>query len=459
MTSIVARNTVTAAATGRQRNTVAIIGGGCGGALAAAAITRNPAWRTVLISPEDRPGRGVAYGAAEPWHLLNSRVSTMSADATDPQHLLRWCRARGLPADAATFLPRAWYGDYLADHLAGAASTAGSRLVHHRAEAVGVRPEQAGWTITDANGCRIHADQVILALGNPPPRPPAAVTAAALDSPAFVADPWAPGVLDRALAAVRSPAAAPVLLLGTGLTAVDVVLTLNEKARGVPVEALSRRGLLPQTHPQRPAPAVDLALPEAAALGPLLRHVRAAIAEGADWTAVVEYVRHHADRLWNGLTPAAQERFLRHVQRYWEVHRHRMAPPIAARIDRLRDQGTLRIRSGRLLCIDPDPGGGLLAHIEGEAPRRYAAVVSCTGPGPLPSSAGPLLTALLADGLVTTGPHGLGLDADVDGRVRPGLWLVGPLRRGRSWESTAVPEIRAQVERLAAALPQPVPAA
>lgn len=504
MTSIVARNTVTAAATGRARNTVAIIGGGFSGALAAAAVTRNPAWRTVLIAPADRPGRGVAYGAAEPWHLLNSRVANMSADATDPQHLLRWCRARGLPADAATFLPRAWFGDYLADQFATAASAAGSRLVHHRSTAIGVRREQAGWTITDANGCHIHADQVILALGNPPPRPPSAVTEAALRNPAFVADPWAPGALDRALTAARAattsaPAAsaasasagaarasavsgsAPssgaavaagldpaagdpgrdgvtgVLLLGTGLTAIDVALTLHEQARGVHVEALSRRGLLPQVHPQRPAPAVDLALPEAAEVGPLLRRVRAAIAEGADWTAVVEYVRHNADRLWNGLNPAAQERFLRHVQRYWEVHRHRMAPPVAARVKRLREQGTLRIRSGRLLSVDPDPRGGLLVRIEGEPPRRYAAVISCTGPGPLPSSAGPLLTTLLADGLVETGPHGLGLDADPNGRISPGLWLVGPLRRGRSWEATAVPEIRAQVERLVAALPQPAP--
>ncbi|WP_433797564.1 FAD/NAD(P)-binding protein [Actinoplanes sp. CA-252034] len=487
MTSSVVRNTVTAATTGRSRNTVAIIGGGCSGALAAAAITRNPAWRTVVISPEDRPGRGVAYGAAEPWHLLNSRVSTMSADPTDPQHLLRWCRARGLPADAATFLPRAWYGDYLSDHLAAAASAAGSRLVHHRAKAVEVRAEQSGYTITDANGCRIHADQVILALGNPPSRPPAAVSAAALRSPAFVADPWTPGALTRALSAARTapavtaspPSPAPavtaasagrglndgdrdgeaaVLLLGSGLTAIDVALTLNEQARGVRMEALSRRGLLPQTHPQRSAPAVDLALAESAQLAPLLRRVRAAVAEGADWTAVVEYVRHNADRLWNGLDPAAQERFLRHVQRYWEVHRHRMAPAIAARINRLRDQGTLRVRSGHLLSIEPDPRGGLLVHIEGEAPRRYTAVISCTGPGPLPSSAGSVLTGLLTDGLVETGPHGLGLEADTDGRIRPGLWLVGPLRRGRSWESTAVPEIRAQVERLVAALPQPVPA-
>ncbi|BEL07070.1 FAD/NAD(P)-binding protein [Actinoplanes sichuanensis] len=490
MTSVVARNTVTAAATGRHRNTVAIIGGGFSGALAAAAITRNPAWRTVLISPEERPGRGVAYGAAEPWHLLNSRVATMSADPADPKHLLRWCRTRGLPADAATFLPRAWYGDYLSDHLAAAASAAGSRLVHHRSTAVEVRPEHSGYTITDANGCRIHADQVILALGNPPPSPPSAVSATARRSPAFVADPWIPGALTRALAAASAGAAAvpsgtgavsagivadavseatsdatpgtgrpaSVLLLGTGLTAIDVALTINEQVRGVQLEALSRRGLLPRTHPQRPAPAVDLALPEAAELGPLLRRVRAAVAEGADWTAVVEYVRHHADRLWNGLNPDAQERFLRHVQRYWEVHRHRMAPPIAARITRLREQGTLRIRSGRLLSIEPDPRGGLLVHIEGEAPRRYAAVISCTGPAPLPSSAGPLLSDLLAAGLVETGPHGLGLESDPDGRIRTGLWLVGPLRRGRSWESTAVPEIRSQIERLVAALPQPAPA-
>ncbi|HWS31170.1 MAG TPA: FAD/NAD(P)-binding protein [Actinoplanes sp.] len=447
MTSTVVRDSVAAARSGSEAGTVAIVGGGAGAVLAAGAILRNSAWRTVLISPENQPGRGVAYGPAEEWHLLNSRAAAMSADPADPQHLLRWCRERGIPAEAASFLPRPVYGDYLADRFTAAA---GSRLSHHRATALGVRPDGLGFVVTDDTGSEIRADHLVLALGNPPPCVPSAVSAEARNDVAFVADPWAPGALDAV------PADEPVLLLGTGLTAVDVALTLTRDSRVVPVEALSRRGLLPQAHPQVPAPAADLDVAGSSTLAPLIRRLRQAVADGAHWSAVIDQVRHQADRLWNGLDPAAQERFLRHAQRYWEVHRHRMAPPVAARITRLRETGVFQARAGRLLSIEPDPRGGLLVHVEGEEPQRYGAVVTCTGPGPLPCSAGPLLAGLLADGLLSTGPHGLGIDTDENGRAASGLWLVGPLRKGRLWESTAIPEIRSQAERLAAALPQPV---
>jgi len=505
VTSTVTREPRVAAPTAHRPGSVAVIGGGAAGVLTAAAIARDPAWRTVLLSPDERPGRGVAYGTAEPWHLLNARAAAMSARSDDPHHLLRWCHERGLPADPATFLPRTWYGDYLADHFA---SAAGSRLTHHRASAIGVRPVSpaapghvvtdssgphrtdgpghvlargigrvatdgpgelvtgdtggivsgdtgrvvsggSGYVITDDIGAEIRVDHVVLALGNPPPCVPAAVSAAARGDVAFVADPWAPG----ALGAV--PADEPVLLLGTGLTAVDVALTLTRDGRSVPIDALSRRGLPPLAHPARPAPAVSLDLPASATLAPLVRRVRQAIVGGADWTAVIDSVRACADRLWDGLDPAAQERFLRHLQRYWEVHRHRMAPPVAARIADLRSRGVLSLRAGRLESIEPDPRGGLTVHVQGGTPRRYGAVITCTGPGPLPCSAGPLLAGLLEDGLLRTGPHGLGIQAGPDGQARPGLWLVGSLRRGSLWESTAVPEIRAQAERLAATLPAP----
>lgn len=446
MTSTLTRGPSPAASIGTRPGTVAIVGGGCSGVLTARAIMRDSAWRTVLISPEDHPGRGVAYGTAEPWHLLNSRAAAMSADAGDPGHLLRWCRTRGRPVESGDFLPRAWFGDYLADQFAAAA---GPRLVHHRATVTGVRADGARYVVTDDSGAEVRADHVVLALGNPPPCVPSAVGDAARRDPAFIADPWAPG----ALATV--PADEPVLLLGTGLTAIDVALTLTRGARRVPVEALSRRGLPPLAHPHQAAPAVDLDLPVQAGLAPLMRRVREAVAAGADWTAVVDHVRTRADELWSALDARAQDRFLRHCQRYWEVHRHRMAPPVAARVAELRDQGLLGFRAGRLTSIEPHPGGGLTVKVEGEEPRRYGAVVTCTGPGPLPCSAGPLLAGLLADGLVRTGPHDLGIDTDSAGRARPGLWLVGPLRRGRRWEATAVPEIRRQADDLAAALPQP----
>ncbi|MFC7531549.1 FAD/NAD(P)-binding protein [Actinoplanes sp. GCM10030250] len=492
MTSTAVRRPAAGSRSHPRPGVVAVVGGGFTGALVIRAVLRRTGWRAVLVSPESRPGRGVAYGAAEPWHVLNSRATSMSVEPGDPLHLVRWSHARGLPVEPATFLSRARYGDYLADEFARTAAAAGDRFRHRLAVATAIRPEGDGFRVRDDGGAEVRADHVVLALGNPPPHRPAGITDAAHRSAEFVADPWAAGALDAV------PPDQPVLLIGTGLTAIDVALTLTEGGRDVPVEALSRHGLLPLHHPERPAPGVSLDLPGSPNLRPLLRSLREAAAAGIDWTAIVEEVRREADRLWSGLDSAARERFLRHVARYWEVHRHRMAPPVAARVAALRADGRLRVRSGHLRSVTPHPAGGLCVQVTGEAPRRYGAVVLCTGPGrlpgatgpgrlpgatgqgplpgatgqgplpgatgqgPLPGAAGPLLTGLLVGGLVRPGPHGLGVDTDADGRVldaggqaQPGLWLAGPLRRGTLWEATAVPEIRDQVDRLAAALPTP----
>jgi uncharacterized NAD(P)/FAD-binding protein YdhS len=173
----------------------------------------------------------------------------------------------------------------------------------------------------------------------------------------------------------------------------------------------------------------------------VVRAVRAAAGEAGDWRAIVDGLRPHLDQLWAALTPGEQDAFLRHLARPWECHRHRMAPEIAAQVAGLRAAGLLEIRAGGVAAW---PG---LAD--------YAAVVNCAGPGRLPAAAGPLVGGLLATGLARVGPHGLGLDIDpagrligADGRAHDRLWLVGPLRRGALWETTAVPEIRAQARRL-----------
>ncbi|GAA0429630.1 hypothetical protein Aca07nite_38100 [Actinoplanes capillaceus] len=470
MTSTVIRRTGTASEPATHAGTVVIIGGGASGVLAACALIRCPDHRIVLIEPGATPGPGVAYGTARPWHLLNSRAAAMSADPGDPQHLLRWSHARGLPLDPADFLPRAHYGAYLADRFTHALGS--GRLDHRRATATAVRPYGDGHLVLDDTGAATYADHVVLALGNPPPHRPAGISDAASDSGAYIGDPWAPGALDAV------PRDQPVLLLGAGLTAIDVALTLSERERAsepgcerasepgcerasepgcergrrTPLDLISRRGLLPLAHPDRPPAPIDLDLPASRDLAPLLRAVRAAVAAGADWTAVVDAVRCRADDLWTGLDHAAQDRFLRHCQRLWEIHRHRMAPAVAARVDRLRRDGDLRVRAGRISSVEPDPAGGLTVTINGETPRWYATVVACTGPAPAPVTPGPLLGVLLDEGLLRPGPHRLGLDADEDGRAGPGLWLIGPLRRGHLWETTAIPEIRRQADQLATAV-------
>jgi uncharacterized NAD(P)/FAD-binding protein YdhS len=173
---------------------------------------------------------------------------------------------------------------------------------------------------------------------------------------------------------------------------------------------------------------------------------------------VVDGLRPHLDELWVAFTPAEQDAFLRHLARPWECHRHRMAPSVAGRVAELRAAGALLVRAGGVGAVTVAADGRPVVEVGG-VPQRYGAVVNCMGPGRLPVAAGPFVGGLLSAGLARVGPHGLGLDIDPAGRlisaggvVQERLWLVGPMRRGARWETTAVPEIRAQARRLAADL-------
>ncbi len=436
------------------RRTVAVVGGGCSGLL----VTRELLWRTgddvVMVEPGP-PGGGVAYGAARPWHLLNSRAAAMSADPDDPGHFARWAGAA--PDD---FVARDTYGRYLRSVLDASAAAHPGRFHRRAARVSGVRPVADGCLLTLDSGDELRADHVVLATGNPAGAQPSAVPAELRAHPAYVADPWRPGALDAV------PAGVPALLIGTGLTAVDVALTLAADGRRTAgVVAVSRRGLLPLSHTATAAPPYRPDLDDCAGLRDVIRAVRAAAGEAADWRAVVDGLRPHLDRLWGALTAGEQEAFLRHLARPWECHRHRMAPQVAARIAGLRRDGVLAVRAGGIRGVRAEPGGALTVELA-DGPASYGAVINCAGPGRLPDCADPLTADLLGAGLARVGPHGLGLDVDPAGRlVAAGgtpnrrLRLVGPLRRGAVWETTAVPEIRAQARRLADGLAAEDPAA
>jgi uncharacterized NAD(P)/FAD-binding protein YdhS len=422
------------------RRTVAVVGGGCSGVLAVRELLRCTPDDVVLIEP-DEPGGGLAYGTAQPWHRLNSRAGAMSADPDDPGHFARWAGA-----EPHEFRTRPEYGRYLRDVFATTAATHAGRLDVRADRVTAVRPDG---TVTLASGHTLAADDVVLATGNPAPAHPARALGLGAHSD-YVADPWAPGAFDQV------PADQPVLLIGAGLTAIDVALTLTaDGRRNAPITAVSRRGQLPLSHTVAAAPPAQLALDDCATLRDLIRAVRAEADRAGDWRAVVDGLRPHLDELWVALTADEQEAFLRHLARPWECHRHRMAPSVASRVVDLREQGLLEVRAGGVHSIEPIAAGGL--HVELEAGRQwFGAVINCAGPGRLPAAANPLVRGLLDSGVARVGPHGLGLDIDPAGRlvgaggvVHQRLRLIGPLRRGAQWETTAVPEIRAQARRLA----------
>ncbi len=443
---------------------IAVVGGGASGTLTAIHLLREAAarqypLRIALIDRLGRHGLGEAYSTTNPAHFLNALTARMSAVAGDPDHLLRWADAAGL--GDLEFLPRQEFGRYLQDTLADAERRAAPlcRLTRITSDVLGLRPGSGGRPVRLLlAGASIEADVAILATGNPPPSTPVPFP----DSPWCVANPWAPGALD----AVRD--GQPVVVLGTGLTMLDVVTTVTGNHPQTTVRAVSRHGMLPQVHRGSGGPADALWLPalsdtaDPVRLPELIWQVRSAMASRPNhWQDVVDAVRPHIPDLWRRLPDHDKRLFVRHVARYWEVHRHRMPPATARRITELRCTGRFSVLRGQVTGVSATAGPERLRirlDRDGSVTDLPAGwLINATGPGTdLTRTADPLLADLLSQGLARPDPLRLGLDATADGAVldaagtaSPTLFTLGPTLRGIRYETTAIPEIRDQAAALA----------
>ena len=453
---------------------IAIIGGGFTGTMTLANLLRlgqdaPVPLHLVLIDRQPAMGEGVAYRTNDSRHLLNVPAGKMSAWPDRPDDFLAFARARDPSVGPGDFVQRRLYGQYVRQTLLDQAETSNDRVSVEliRDEATSLSPaSSSGWTVTTAGGRKLRADSAIITLGH---RPPDDDLARRLEGPRhrFVADPWATLVLSQI-----GPDE-PVLLLGSGLTAVDTILTLDRGDRTAPLTVVSRRGLLPLPHVREAQATYDVSrlvakwLDPASPLGvrrlvhTLREAVASAVSEGVDWRQVVDGLRPSIAQVWGRLDSAERARFLTHVRPFWEVHRHRMAPAVADRIQRLRDTRVLEVTAGTLLSAHADAEGidATLSCRGTSAARRLrvAWVVNCTGPGVHDSrSTHPMLRPLLEAGTLRADALGLGLWTDADGRaltsrgdVHPHLLVAGTLRKATLWESTAVPELRHQAATVA----------
>ncbi|MCU1450691.1 MAG: hypothetical protein JWP02_2861 [Acidimicrobiales bacterium] len=445
--------------------TVAIVGGGCSGVLVATHLLAHSEGRCRVVLIESGPslGAGVAYGTDAPWHVLNTPAHMMSAFPGMPDDFARWAMGAHLTATADGFLPRRLFRLYLQSTLDRTERDSASPLFRVRSRVTAVHARSSDAILGLDDGGHIEADRVVLALGNLPPTDPHPSLPEA--GPRYIADPWAP----RALATIDHDA--PVLLIGSGLTAVDVALSLAGRGHRGPIDAVSRHGLLPRPHAlgssgaAAPPPAVapDPGLTTRALVGAMRRAVRGAEARGEDWRPLVDGLRPVTQQIWRSLPEDERRRFLRRAARLWEVHRHRMAPAVAASVEDLMASGRLVVRAGTVASVAADHGAlriGLRRRGGRSHDLRVGHVVNCTGPSAdVRSSDDPLLRTLLASGQARPDPLALGLDISDDGGLvgrdnRPSrvLWTLGSLCRGRVWESTAVPEIRDQACALATTL-------
>jgi uncharacterized NAD(P)/FAD-binding protein YdhS len=416
-------------------------------------MARHGGPKVTLVERRSEPGLGLAYGSAHDSHLLNVRASNMSALPDQPDHFVRWLRARGIDNADAAFVPRVTYGAYLQELLFDAARRSQGRLEIVRGEAVDLEIGASGVTLSLADGRNLEGDMASLAMGNLPPHAPPGLDPLALSAGHYWPNPW-----DRRLGeGLREEDI--VLVIGTGLTMVDVVLMLEANGFGGRILAVSRRGLLPRPHAPASAFERRAERPPTRASA-LVSDVRRR-ADAVGWRNAVDELRPITQSLWRGASRAEKKRFLRHLRPWWDVHRHRLAPEVHARLAALRASGRLDVAAGKLVAFDEREdgvevtwrrrGGDSLESV------RVSRIVNCTGPqGDLLATTEPLLRKLTARGTIRPDAHRIGVDVDkeartvaADGRPNERLLALGPLTRGAFWEINAVPDIRAQVWDLA----------
>ena len=422
---------------------VAIVGGGASGTILAAQLARRGI-ESALIDGSGRAGKGVAYSTTEPVHLLNVRAEGMSAWAGEPDHFARRFAADG--GDPRGFAQRRLFGRYLGEILEQAVDTGKTSLI--QASAVAAERADGHWGLTLDNGSSVEAEAVALAIGNQEPESLRAFDRA---RERFIANPW--GAQARTAVQELAGSGGDALIVGTGLTMVDLVLSLDAAGHRGGILALSRRGQVPRTHADyRPAP-TDAAEVPAGQLGEMWRWLRRRSAQ-VGWRAAVDSLRPHSHRLWQSLDADEQRRFLRHARPWWDVHRHRIAPEVGDTIARLIGEGQLQVMAGRIVAAAEKENG-----IEVELRRRggraserrtFAYAFNCTGPlHSIKRTRDPLLRSLLSGGQAHPDHLGMGLEVDEKSRAGERLWALGPLTKGRYWEIIAVPDIRDQAAAVA----------
>lgn len=451
-----------------DRGRVLIVGGGFSGAMTAVRLlarTDGPA--VVLIEPDHALPRGPAYGCASERRLLNVHAGAMSAFAERPLDFVEFAAGRRPDVGPKDYLPRPLYGDYLARTL-DAAIAAADRGRFQRIAATARTAEmrkgaETGFTIETDQG-PVSGDALVVCTGAPGAKLPRCWPADAADDPRFVAD-------SRRRAFGPEDALDLVLVIGTGLTMIDVALDVAAASRTAGILALSRRGLLPEAHTESPASPIDPSTWDARALiglpaGEVVRRIKAAlVGAGPDWRNVIAALRPVTNDLWRSFSVDGRNVMLRRWFSRWNVVRHRTAPTADDVLVTLRAAERLELARGTLVALERTPRGApLRAVFRDRAGRlrelRPTLCVNATGPdfdvANAPSS---FPAALIRTGLAAPGPLGLGLDVlsngamvGPDGRPTKGAYVVGPLRFGAEFETSAVPELRVQAATAAEAV-------
>lgn len=475
-----------------KRTNVAVIGGGFSGAMVVAQIVKQCEGSITIdwFDTKDTNGCGIAYATDDVAHLLNVPACRMSAFPDKKEDLLEWLESRdGRKATDAvcpgqsfgpdSFVPRKLYGVYVQHIVRQALRQAEKKYIDIRqinARVVNAETDDDESIILtvqqDGINHRVEAETVVLATGNLPPRRFNFQTGMIGTKTGYVEHVWQTQPDHLFPQRVNELSADDeIVIIGTGLTMVDTVLTLRSRGYKGTITAISRHGILPTAHAHvKPYPAWSwVSQPESAprnALGLLIglrNEIKRAEAEGYDWRSVIDSLRPVTQKLWKQLSLHERRKFMRQLFTLWNVHRHRMAPEIHAQLKSMQQSGSLKVISAAIYYVGTDDDGLTVAYRRRGANRmetiRSPLVINCTGPTHDVASSGHQLLRNMRDNeLITVGPLRVGIETALDGSAKgtaqARIFPIGSLLIGELLECTAVPELREQAHRVAESVVQ-----
>lgn len=434
---------------------IAIIGGGFTGTSLVVEISRfyTEPLEIYFFEKTATFCQGEAYRTPFPFHLLNVRAKEMSIFEEEPDHFSHWLISSSLarayldlrePIEEQ-FLPRFLYHHYLQSMLEKAQSQSRSTQIYLKPlEVMDIKQTSTKLVLLLSDQTRLQVDKAILALGNGYQRPfvfPTDTKIKCIDSA------W------NYRAPLDIPRTDSVLIVGTGLSMVDTVLTLSHQQHEGQICAISRHGLLPLPHLSQPSALLSWEHPFDG-LRSLLKKVRQTgedlVKTEQDWRSIFQALRNQFNHYWLQSATSHKKQFLRHVLPYWNVHRHRLPATVYQHLEVLKERQQLKILSARLLGVKSQTAFLRLRYQHQTTTLPVQWIINCTGPSLAQAEQRPpLLNALLKRGLVSLNELKLGVAASIQGqsinalgKYSSQLYVAGPLMKGIHWECTAVPDIR-----------------
>ncbi len=451
---------------------IVIVGAGFSGLMTVIHLLQNPSKDIFLslVNPKNSFARGIAYQAISRHHLLNVPAGKMSCFPDVPNHFLDWLSQKepynALDRNllATIFVPRNLYGDYLENTWAEILKNTSKEFLEiFDDEVVDIQELVGGqFQVCLKQGKTLQADKVVLAVGNEAPKNPPQLDANTLQSEMYFKNPWH----KTSVAGVSH--LQNILLIGNGLTMVDVVLALEEQGFKGKIYSISPNGfqILPHRHNGTPYTKLLAEIPENLDLNIIQwfclfrKHIRFVRQFGISAEPVIDSIRSISPKIWQKLSLEDKKRFMRHLRHLWGVARHRLPVYVYDTMQEKQRKGSLQIISGKIRQAQVQDKQVKIVYWDKKEQKEFEIsvdrVINCTGPNTdISISENILIQNLYTKKMIEPDELSLGIRADEKGRIisknqtNENLFTLGASMRALLWESTAVPELREQAQNLA----------